>query len=93
MAVDMANQNEELMDGTTVPVKAVIAQGEIVFAVWQDPTRVCGIGLLLLKGASALRGTMAGTHPKNLRITGVKVDNFEMAVAANLNFGVHEKTN
>jgi hypothetical protein len=91
MAANMAAQNEELMDGTTAPVKAIIAQGEIVFAVWQDPTKACGVGLLLLKGDGALRETMAGAHPKKLRITGVKVSNLEMAVAADLTMGVHEK--
>jgi hypothetical protein len=52
--VEMANQNMELMDGTTEPIKRLFEAGEIVIGVWQDLSRPYGIDFLVLKGAKLL---------------------------------------
>jgi hypothetical protein len=80
--VEIANKNNDLMDGTTGPVKEIIAHGDIVFAVWQDPTYKCGVGLMVLKGDQLLRECIASGKPIQANINAVKCDSYEMAVAA-----------
>jgi hypothetical protein len=92
-AVENANANEALMDGTTAPVKDIIEAGELVIAVWQDPDAANGVGALMLKGDRALRQCMASGNSRLFRVSGVKCDSYEHAVAADQVFGVHENLN
>jgi len=37
--VELANNNESRIDGTTKPVRRILAENDIVFGVWQDPSK------------------------------------------------------
>src|SRR3954465_15369926 len=45
-----ATENLGLMDGSTIPVRRIIAKSELVFGVWQDSAEPDGIGWLIIKG-------------------------------------------
>jgi len=85
--VRLADRNEALMDGTTGPVREILASADVVFAVWQDRGAADGVSTLLLKGESRLQEIAAkkDTCPFDLhdiRWSAVKVLDFEMALAA-----------
>jgi hypothetical protein len=40
----------ELMDGTAGPIERLIEQGDVVYGVWLDKTKPCGIDFEVLKG-------------------------------------------
>lgn len=99
--LDVANANEPRMDGTTAPVLQILAENDIVFAVWKDPRAEDGVSTLLLKGERRL-GAIASetepvpqgavrlkTGPQALRWSAVKVLNREMALAAKQTLGEH----
>ena len=100
--VEAANSNERLMDGTTAPVERLLAQNDVVFAVWQDGGAADGVSTLLLKGqkrlsaiASEVDAAPAGTTrlergTQHLRWTAVKVLGPEMAIAARQTLGEAE---
>jgi len=46
----LANENSAAMDGTPRPVLDVLADNDIVFAIWQDPDRPGGVGRRIIKG-------------------------------------------
>ncbi len=54
--VDMANGNQERMDGTMTPIWRIIDENELVFAIWQDEMEPDGVGMVIVKGAALLRG-------------------------------------
>jgi hypothetical protein len=58
-AVEMANANNDEMDGTMERVKRIIADNDVVFAVWQDQTEGDGVGMLIVKGQALLRRCIA----------------------------------
>jgi hypothetical protein len=62
--VDIANKNNDLMDGTTEPVKRIISQYEFVVAVWQDRSEPHGVGLHLVKGHQMLREVLASNQAR-----------------------------
>jgi hypothetical protein len=43
--VDLANRNEETMDGALEPFRHILAEGDVVFAIWQDPEEEYGVTL------------------------------------------------
>jgi hypothetical protein len=45
------------MDGTIGPVKRIIANADVVFAVWFDPAESLGIGMHVIKGRRQLAPT------------------------------------
>ena len=79
--VDLANRNEEKMDGTVDPVRRIVAEGDIVFAVWQEPEEQYGVGYLIVKGAKPLKEIVASQTPQVMRINAVKCTCEEQAVA------------
>jgi len=89
--VAIANRNNDAMDGTTGPVKEIIADGDIVFGVWQDTHNKCGIGVLILKGYKLLRECIASGKPITAKISAVKCESYEHAIAAYDVLGVHEE--
>jgi hypothetical protein len=80
--VECANANNSLMDGTTAPVKRIIAAHKIVFAIWQDGDAPHGVDCLLIKGSDKLRRIAAGKTPVEVSITAIAVCDTEQAVAA-----------
>jgi len=79
--VDLANRNEETMDGTTEPVRRIVAEGDVVFAVWQDRAQEYGVGYLIVKGAKRLKKIVASQTGQAMRIDAVKCICKEQAVA------------
>jgi hypothetical protein len=57
--IELANQNEERMDGTVAPVREIIGGSDIVIGIWPDATRSDGVDYSLIKGASILREGVA----------------------------------
>ena len=55
-----AVENVKLLDGTTDPVKRILANADLVFAVWPDAGEKEGVGTLILKGQRRLKATGAG---------------------------------
>jgi hypothetical protein len=78
----MANQNQEVMDGTTAPIKRIISESDVVFGVWQDAGEPHGVGLLLLKGAKLLREIVASGEAMPVRTNAISCISYEHAVAA-----------
>ncbi len=91
--VEWAEANEIQMDGTTDPVRRIIAANDVVWGVWNDPKEPHGVGLYLIKGrrriqaiAHGAENAPAGTTPFTLgsqavTMTGIKcADGFEQAV-------------
>ena len=85
--VDLANCNEALMDGTMEPVKRIIAEGDVVFAVWQDPEAEHGVGCLGLKGKKLLNEIVASQNAQVAQITAVKCKCAEQAIALKQELG------
>jgi hypothetical protein len=79
--VDLANRNEANMDGTMEPVERIVAAGDVVFAVWQDPEEENGVGSLVVKGAKLLKEIVASQNPQAIRIDAVKCTCVEQAIA------------
>ena len=79
--VDLANRNEETMDGTLEPVRRILAEGDVVFAVWQDRAQEYGVGYLVVKGAKLLKEILASQTTQVGRISAVKCICEEQAIA------------
>jgi hypothetical protein len=88
LLVDLANDNNVLMDGTTGPVKRVIDSADIVFAVW--PKKRGGVSGLILKGERTLREIVASGRPMTQSITAIQCVDLEQALAAKQVFGLCE---
>ena len=79
--VDLANRNEETMDGTTEPVRRILADGDVVFAVWQDQEEDYGVDYLVVKGAKLLKEIVASQTGQPMRLSAVKCVCEEQAIA------------
>ena len=79
--IAVANQNESLMDGTTVPVQAMLDASGMVWAIFQESDNG-PVGFLLLKGAAALEQIATGTHAVAVATNAIKTVSYEMAIAA-----------
>jgi hypothetical protein len=80
--VEIANKNAELNDGTTGPIKRIVADNDVVFAIWQDHSAPYGVNMLPIKGTQRL---LEGTRYQiaiTPRTSAIPVDNIEMAIAA-----------
>jgi hypothetical protein len=75
--VTKAQENLALIDGTTAPIKKIIADSDLVFAIWQDLSQPHGIGCLVVKGVGLLKG-----EPVKVTADAFMVDCYEMALAA-----------
>lgn len=85
--IEMANANQQLMDGTTTPVKKIIAENDVVLGVWSDPESRCGVGFHIIKGAPLLNDVIGAGKSRQHKTSAVYVDNFEMAEVARLTLG------
>jgi hypothetical protein len=79
--VDLANRNEANMDGTMEPVRRIVAENDVVFAVWQEPEEEYGVDYLIVKGAKLLKEITASRTGQVARISAVKCICAEQAVA------------
>jgi hypothetical protein len=77
------NESIKLLDGTLEPVLRLIEQGDVVAAVWPDPSAPQGIDFLRLKGTRLLREILAGGNPlgRGFRATVVPCQSYEHAIA------------
>jgi hypothetical protein len=69
------------MDGTTEPVRRILAEGDVVFGVWQDPEEEFGVDYLVVKGAKVLKEILASQTTQVGRISAVKCICEEHAIA------------
>jgi hypothetical protein len=92
--LELARANIALMDGTTDPIKRIIAVNEIVFAVWPEKRAPDGVGILIVKGTAQLaRQAAAGPNIWfDVKIGAVPCSCHEEAVAIRNTFGDGEKT-
>ena len=89
--VDAANNNQDLMDGTTAPIKEIIAGADLVLGIWQDATKPYGVNLHVIKGQGHMRDGAYNNVTKRLRCTAIKCIDLEQAVAAQQMFGEVER--
>jgi hypothetical protein len=86
--VAMAEANEARMDGTTDPVKRIIAEHDVVFGIWPEES---GYGTHIIKGCQLLEEIHVSGISRGSKVTAVFVACEEMAIAAEQTLG--EKTN
>ena len=79
--VNMANSNNDLMDGTMAPIERILAENEMVVAVWQDRTATDGVGMMIVKGQSILLDCIAKNAPINVTMSAIKCVDEEQAHA------------
>ena len=87
--LEMANQNEDKMDGTTAPVKELINGHEIVFGIWTDPSKSPpdNLGFHIIKGRRAMMEMGSGDNSRDLTVTAILCESHEKAVATQQMFG------
>jgi hypothetical protein len=86
--VDIANANDVQMDGTMAPVKRIISENEVVFAVWQDETQPHGVGVHPVKGGQKLREILAdGPSGATHRVSAIKCVDLNQALALEQSLG------
>jgi hypothetical protein len=79
--VDLANRNEAIMDGTIEPVRRLVAEGDVVFAVWQDPNEQYGVGFLVVKGEKLLKEFVASRTAHAIGYSALKCICADQAIA------------
>jgi hypothetical protein len=79
-AVELANATLPLMDGTMEPIRKIIAENEVVLAVWQDATSENGVDMLIVKGQQKLR-EIASSKPAKVRMSAIHCIEREQAFA------------
>ena len=81
--LELYGANLTLMGGTTAPVKRIIAEAEIVFGMWPDPSHPRGFEMIIIKGGGLLREVIAsGQQPMQYRVNVIPCLGLEQAVAA-----------
>ena len=81
LMVDLANANDAKMDGTMEPVERIIADNDVVFALWQDETEPHCAGMLLVKGQKLLLQAVAKDKPVEAEISAIKCIDADQAEA------------
>jgi hypothetical protein len=79
--VEKANANAALNDGTTGPIKTIIARSDLVLALWQDPSQPYGVGSLIIKGHRAMLDSVANNTSVALKTDAILCDTAEVAEA------------
>lgn len=80
--VEMANHNDAVvMDGTMAPVHQLIADNDVVIAIWQDFTRPDGIGPMPIKGSEHLHTAFQSRSSFSGKVTAIKCECVEQALA------------
>jgi hypothetical protein len=79
--VNLANDNEAVMDGTMKPVLNILADNEIVFAVWQDMAAPDGVGILIVKGQKLLMECVSSRRSIRSCVSAIKCVEEAQAVA------------
>ena len=81
----MANVNNTLMmenPATAMTViEEILANSEVVVAVWQDPTEQYGVGFEVVKGQRILRECAANNVPVRVSTSAIKCVSREQACA------------
>ena len=94
----MANANRLSLDGTTAPVKRIIAENELVFGIWTDPKEPLGVDTLVIKGERRLSAIAASGNPappdaakfappNGMKMSAVPCASCEQAVVLRRQFG------
>lgn len=77
--VNLANQNNALLDGTMGPVRKILDDHDVVVAVWQDRLARDGVGTLVVKGDNIVRDAFATGI--ECRLSAIPCKNVEQALA------------
>lgn len=94
----LANANRESLDGTTAPVKRIIAENELVFGIWTDPKEPLGVDTLIIKGERRLAaiaesgkpsppGATKFAPPNGMKMSAVPCSSYEQAFVLRQAFG------
>ena len=86
------------LDGTTAPVKRIIAENELVFGIWTDPKEPLGVDTLIIKGERRLAaiaesgkpappGAAKFAPPTGMKMSAVPCSSYEEAVVLRRQFG------
>jgi hypothetical protein len=70
------------MDGTTTPMKAILAEADLVFGIWQNNSESYGVGKYIIKGKRCLEAIVASGDPSRLCVNAIPSTSLEQAVAA-----------
>jgi hypothetical protein len=89
--VEKANCNIDLNDGTTGAIKKILADADLVIAVWQDYTAAHGVGMLPVKGQQILTNVFADVSLDNVRIDAIACDCEEHAIALKETLGERDR--
>jgi hypothetical protein len=79
--VNIAEINNAEMDGTMEPIKRIVADAEVVFAIWPDLEQREGIGLLIVKGEKLLEKVSVSGRAQTIKIEAINCVSVEQAVA------------
>jgi len=83
----LANDVAPLLDGTTEPIKAIIAENDVVFGVWQDASESDGVGIHVIKGQTRLSAIASGHVAKDLKVGAIPCACQEQAIACQETLG------
>lgn len=80
--VEAANKIGAEMNGCGIEaLRLLVAAHDVVFGVWQDRREPDGVGLLLIKGAQAMREVVAAGEARAVSLTAIPVHSIEEAEA------------
>jgi hypothetical protein len=96
--VAMANDNLRFMDGTTEPVRRILADCDVAFGVWQDSREPHGVGTSIIKGVRRLKAIAESGERRfvagqqrgislQTKLSAIKCESAEQAAAARLVLG------
>lgn len=87
--LEMARKNVDLLDGTIEPIKRLFEAGEIVIAVWDDPSKLSADSRVL-KGNALLREAIDSGQKYCSGISVIPCQTFEQAVWIEQAFGTSD---
>ena len=79
--VAMANANNAEMGGTMRPVMEICDSADIVYGVYQDPSKAFGVGIRVVKGENLLREVVSSNTARECSTTAIKCVDAEQAEA------------
>ena len=79
--VELANETRDHLTGDFAQVWEIVANNDLVVAVWQDVREPDGVGLLLIKGEDLLRQSVENTRAVSARTAAIPCIEYEQAVA------------
>jgi hypothetical protein len=79
--VERANENMRLIDDTTDSVKRIMDAADLVYAIWQDPTKPLGVGIRVVKGLPILGEIITTGKTETVRWQAIPCNDEAQAIA------------